>query len=144
MLKAPAGRGAPAARGAPAKGAPPTAAKSNTKAEPEPAPAPEPEAPKPAPSAGPAPINRKTYHPRLGLARAHKAANEVPDAQKYYNEVIVMSPEVYKYMFLVYLVLFLFILSHRTIKVYFKSTRFAILFRRKMALFKSRFRINNQ
>ena len=96
FFKAPAGRGAPAARGAPAKGAAPTAAKSNSKAEPEPtpAPAPEPETPKPAPSAGPAPINRKTYHPRLGLARAHKAANEIADSQKYYNEVIVMSPEV--------------------------------------------------
>ncbi|KAK3595487.1 hypothetical protein CHS0354_021583 [Potamilus streckersoni] len=40
-------------------------------------------------------INRKSYHPRLGLARAHKAAGEVPEAQKYYNEVITMAPEVH-------------------------------------------------
>ena len=45
-------------------------------------------------SSDPAPINRKTYHPRLGLARAHRLANEIEDSQKYYNEVIVMAPEV--------------------------------------------------
>jgi N-acyl-L-homoserine lactone synthetase len=28
------------------------------------------------------------------LARAHRLANEIEDSQKYYNEVIVMAPEV--------------------------------------------------
>ncbi|XP_076097670.1 uncharacterized protein LOC143067930 isoform X2 [Mytilus galloprovincialis] len=42
-----------------------------------------------------APINRKTYLPRLGLARAHRSAGEIEESQKYYNEVIVMAPEIH-------------------------------------------------
>ena len=58
----------------------------------EPTPTPEPT--KPAAPTTPAPINRKSYQPRLGLARAHRAANEIEDSKKYYNEVIAMAPEV--------------------------------------------------
>ncbi|CAC5388775.1 unnamed protein product [Mytilus coruscus] len=42
-----------------------------------------------------APINRKTYQPRLGLARAHRSAGEIEESQKSYNEVIVMAPEIH-------------------------------------------------
>ena len=52
----------------------------------------EPEA-KPADSK-PAPINPKTYHPRLGLARAYRAAGDVDQSKKFYNEVMAMAPEV--------------------------------------------------
>ncbi|KAL5007933.1 hypothetical protein ScPMuIL_013514 [Solemya velum] len=43
----------------------------------------------------PAKVNRKSHHPRLGLARAHKSANEISESQKFYNEVITMAPEVH-------------------------------------------------
>ncbi|XP_052768743.1 uncharacterized protein LOC128208997 [Mya arenaria] len=95
--KAPAARGAPAGRGGAAakpgaKGpAPAEAPKEEPKAE-----VPKVDASKPvASNLGPAPINRKSYLPRLGLARAHKSANEVQDAKRFYNEVITMSPEVH-------------------------------------------------
>ncbi|XP_064623924.1 uncharacterized protein LOC135485620 [Lineus longissimus] len=42
------------------------------------------------------PINRKTYHARLGLARAlAKNTNDMEESKKYYNEVITMAPEVH-------------------------------------------------
>ncbi|XP_033734842.1 uncharacterized protein LOC117323628 [Pecten maximus] len=41
------------------------------------------------------PINRTSYYPHLGLARAFRAAGNIPDSQKNYNDVIVMSPEVH-------------------------------------------------
>ena len=41
------------------------------------------------------PINRKSYHPRLGLARAlAKTPEGIDEAKKYYEEVIAMAPEV--------------------------------------------------
>ncbi|KAJ8308540.1 hypothetical protein KUTeg_013414 [Tegillarca granosa] len=98
--KAPAGKAAPAAGKAAAPQSKPhvcepTPPPADKKPEAEPAkpakPAEEPKQEQPSN----APINRKTYHPRLGLARAHKAANEIEESQKYYNEVIVMAPEVH-------------------------------------------------
>ena len=41
------------------------------------------------------PINKKTYHPRLGLARAlSRKAEDLTECSKYYNEVIDLAPEV--------------------------------------------------
>ncbi|KAH3850613.1 hypothetical protein DPMN_093037 [Dreissena polymorpha] len=97
--KAPAARGAPAGRGAaaPAKPGAKTPAAPDAPKDPVKEELTKEEAtPKPAPSLGPTPINRKSFRPRLGLARAHRAANEIPDAKKYYNEVITMSPEVHE------------------------------------------------
>ncbi|KAH3864479.1 hypothetical protein DPMN_027497 [Dreissena polymorpha] len=47
-----------------------------------------------SPLLGPATINTKSFRPSLGLAWAHRTANEIPDAKKYYNEVIAISPDV--------------------------------------------------
>ncbi|XP_064602981.1 uncharacterized protein LOC135468574 [Liolophura sinensis] len=116
---APANRGAPSARGAPGrggKGATPTSSKTSVKtttsghkceaAKPtekpvEKAPTPteksfaEPPQPvsNPHPTSGP--LNRKSYQPRLGLARVFHALGESEEAQKYYQEVISMAPEVH-------------------------------------------------
>lgn len=66
-------------------------------------PAPEPKKedakPEPAPESKPAddkaaPINPKTYHARLGLARAYRAAGDIDQSKKFYNEVMTMAPEV--------------------------------------------------
>jgi len=41
------------------------------------------------------PLNRPSYHTRLALARAFSRTEDgVTEAQKYYNEVLVMAPEV--------------------------------------------------
>lgn len=43
----------------------------------------------------PAVLNRKSHHARLSLARAYNRTEEgAKDAETYYNEVMVMSPEV--------------------------------------------------
>lgn len=40
-------------------------------------------------------MNRKSHHARLSLARAYnRTADGAKDAEKYYNEVMIMSPEV--------------------------------------------------
>ena len=42
-----------------------------------------------------APINQKTYQPRLGLARVlSKKTDDLTDSKKYYNEVIDLAPDV--------------------------------------------------
>ena len=42
-----------------------------------------------------APINKKSYLPRLGLARAYALTTDtIKEAQKYYGEVMDMAPEV--------------------------------------------------
>ena len=38
--------------------------------------------------------NKKTHHPRLGLARVAAKSNDLAEAKKYYNEVIDISPDV--------------------------------------------------
>lgn len=41
------------------------------------------------------PVNKKTYHARLGLARAlSRTPDTIEDSKKYYHEVIDMAPEV--------------------------------------------------
>ncbi|XP_067681719.1 uncharacterized protein [Haliotis asinina] len=110
----PAGRGGPAAKaGAPAAKSgssgtlKPTASKSGhdncvinstapaSTTKPAP-PTTESPAPKPAPSPSKStPLNRKMYHPRLGLARALRTSGDIQEAQKYYNEVISMAPGVH-------------------------------------------------
>ncbi|XP_061164365.1 uncharacterized protein LOC133173398 [Saccostrea echinata] len=62
------------------------------KEETKPEPAPE---SKPADSGKAAPINQKTYHPRLGLARAYRASGDIDQSKKFYNEVMAMAPEVH-------------------------------------------------
>ena len=60
-----------------------------------PAPEPAPEAaPEPAKPKKPAPINAKTYHAHLGLARVYRALEDTKQAQKYYEAVSNMAPEV--------------------------------------------------
>ena len=45
------------------------------------------------------PLNRSTYHPRLGLARAlAKTSDGIEESKKYYEEVITMAPEVLSHM----------------------------------------------
>ncbi|XP_041354400.1 uncharacterized protein LOC121372183 [Gigantopelta aegis] len=46
---------------------------------------------KPAATSKPVELNPKSYQPRLGLARALKAASQMDEAQKYYEEVISMA-----------------------------------------------------
>ncbi|XP_060079354.1 uncharacterized protein LOC132558767 [Ylistrum balloti] len=103
--KTPAGKAAPvptkAAPGKPAAKTPHCDPKAPTKQEDVPA------AKAPASTAAPAqtttqapppkgtPINRTSYYPHLGLARAFRAAGNIPDSQKNYNDVIVMAPEVH-------------------------------------------------
>lgn len=43
-----------------------------------------------------APINKKTHHARLGLARAlaKNADGDLSESKKYYNEVIDIAPQV--------------------------------------------------
>jgi hypothetical protein len=67
-----------------------TAPPAQPKEEPKPEPVSE---SKPADSK-PAPINQKTYHPRLGLARAYRSSGDIDQSKKFYNEVMVMAPEV--------------------------------------------------
>ncbi|XP_074656502.1 uncharacterized protein LOC141909757 [Tubulanus polymorphus] len=44
----------------------------------------------------PAPINKKTHHARLGLARAlARKPEDIEEAKKYYNEVMSMAPEIH-------------------------------------------------
>ena len=62
---------------------------------PEPAPEAAPEAaPEPAKAKKPAPINPKTYHAHLGLARVYRALEDTKQAQKYYEAVTAVAPEV--------------------------------------------------
>ncbi|XP_078590119.1 uncharacterized protein LOC144870215 isoform X2 [Branchiostoma floridae x Branchiostoma japonicum] len=100
---APPARGGPAARGgaakpaaAPAAGKP--AGKPGEKAEDKPATptkAPEPEK-APAPIPANTPLNRASYRPRLGLARALARTDDtIDDAKKWYNEVMTMAPEIH-------------------------------------------------
>ena len=51
---------------------------------------------KPGSRSKPAPLNPKSYRSRLGLARALRVANQTEEAQKYYEEVIHIAPEVCK------------------------------------------------
>ncbi|XP_021370614.1 uncharacterized protein LOC110461476 [Mizuhopecten yessoensis] len=50
-----------------------------------------------APAAPPkgTPINRTSYYPHLGLARAFRAAGNIQESQTNYNDVITMTPEVH-------------------------------------------------
>jgi len=50
----------------------------------------------PTPKTLPAVLNRMTYHARLALARAfnREEAKDETEAEKYYQEVMVMAPEV--------------------------------------------------
>eukprot|EP00058_Branchiostoma_floridae_P021150 XP_002606640.1 hypothetical protein BRAFLDRAFT_120093 [Branchiostoma floridae] len=100
---APPARGGPAARGgaakpaaAPAAGKP--ACKPGEKAEDKPATptkATEPEK-TPAPIPANTPLNRASYRPRLGLARALARTDDtIDDAKKWYNEVMTMAPEIH-------------------------------------------------
>ena len=44
--------------------------------------------------------NKKTYHARLGLARASsKNTDDLTEAKKYYNEVIDIAPDVRNFSF---------------------------------------------
>ena len=44
-----------------------------------------------------APLNRKTHHARLGMARAlAKSPDQIQEAKRYYDEVMDISPEVLK------------------------------------------------
>ena len=64
----------------------------SAKAEDKPA---EPAKPTPSPNDLPATTNKKTYHARLGLARASaKNTDDLTEAKKFYNEVIDIAPEV--------------------------------------------------
>ncbi|XP_056020814.1 uncharacterized protein LOC125651820 isoform X2 [Ostrea edulis] len=90
--KAPAGKGGHQCEATPSASkagatAPPAQPKEETKPEniPESKPA----------DSKPAPINQKTYHPRLGLARAYRSSGDIDQSKKFYNEVMVMAPEVH-------------------------------------------------
>ncbi|XP_066282667.1 uncharacterized protein [Branchiostoma lanceolatum] len=97
-------RGGTAARGGAAKpaaaapGAGKPAGKPGEKAEEKPATptkAPEPEK-APAPIPANTPLNRASYRPRLGLARALARTDDtIDDAKKWYNEVMIMAPEIH-------------------------------------------------
>jgi len=40
-------------------------------------------------------VNKASFHPRLGLARAlSRGARDLPEAKKYYLEAISMAPQV--------------------------------------------------
>ncbi|XP_011449083.3 uncharacterized protein [Magallana gigas] len=106
--KTPAGKAAPApaaSKAPPGKGghqceATPPAQKAGAKEPPAPEPKKEEAKPEPAPESKPAddkpaPINPKTYHARLGLARAYRAAGDIDQSKKFYNEVMTMAPEVH-------------------------------------------------
>ncbi|XP_070181396.1 uncharacterized protein [Littorina saxatilis] len=87
------GRGGAVAAKAPAGKTPGTAGT----AAPAPAsqPAPEAATPEPAKSKKPAPINPKTYQAYLGLARVYRALENPKEAQKYYEIVSNMNPEIH-------------------------------------------------
>ncbi|XP_076442616.1 uncharacterized protein LOC143281313 isoform X2 [Babylonia areolata] len=78
------------ANGADSKGT--AAAPAGTTAPPEPAAEAETEPTKPK---KPAPINPKTYHAYLGLARVYRALEDSKQAQKYFEEVTKLAPEVH-------------------------------------------------
>nr|KAG5711922.1 hypothetical protein BaRGS_026363 [Batillaria attramentaria] len=72
---------------------PPPASSQKAKSEPAPtAEATTSEAPKPKKAV---PVNAKTYYPYLGLARVYRALEDHKQAQKYYDEVTNISPEVH-------------------------------------------------